>query len=558
MKSRFENFWQWWTAWNDKAISDIVLIVISCVCVFFLSAELDIFEEFYTFSEAHEAWELDEIFMVLINLTIACGLFYFKMYRRMRAEMRERLQAEQSLQELAMNDALTGLANRRHFNERLQEAVSETSRSNLSFAVLMIDLDRFKPVNDLYGHAVGDRLLQAIAERVGELIRAHDCFARLGGDEFALLARIHDQKQDDPARLATRILKALEAPFEIDDITCRIGASIGIAVSHGDETGDKLLNNADLALYSAKDAGRGAYRFFEVDMNQKIVERAKLELHLRQAIQLDEIRPYFQPFINFSTGRHEGYEILARWTHEIEGEIEPSVFIPIAEDTGLIGDLTLHMLRQACLEAADWPDKGIYLSLNVSPVQLRDPELSDKFMRVLNEVGFTPSRLEVEVTENSLIQDIDAARDVLRKLKDCGMRIALDDFGTGYSSLHHLQELPFDKLKIDKSFVLSMSDTEDSRKIVDAMISLGRSLGLETTAEGVETEEVARQLRELGCTVGQGFLFGRPTAELDTPDIDLLMRDKLAELQQAIRTYAPHIEAEEAKASKRKVLSRNS
>jgi diguanylate cyclase (GGDEF)-like protein len=418
--------------------------------------------------------------------------------------------AEERAHFLATHDPLTGLPNRRRLGERLQETLARTGRGAGPAALLLVDLDRFKPVNDLHGHLTGDRLLQEVAGRLRTAARETDAVARLGGDEFAVVAELGGGGPEDSARLARRLVAALEAPFELGGITAQVGCSVGIALAPQDAANpEALMRLADLALYRAKAEGRGCFRFFKAGMDARVRERAELETELRLAVARDELEPHFQPLVEISTGRLVGFEMLARWTHPIRGDLPPAEFVPIAEDTGLIAPMTERLLRKACRAAAAWPD-DLTVAVNISPLQLRDRGLSAMVRSALEGAGLPARRLEIELTESALIGNLELAREIMDELKALGVRLALDDFGTGYSSLAHLQALPFDKLKIDASFVHAMAHSLDSRKIVAAVVGLGLSLGLPTVAEGVEAPEQAEALARLGCDIGQGWLFGKP------------------------------------------------
>ena len=415
----------------------------------------------------------------------------------------------------AGTDPLTGLPNRRHLFVELETAVSAGGRLGLDHALLLIDLDRFKAANDAHGHPAGDDLLRLVANRLRILAGEDSRLARLGGDEFAFLLRCDpadlDQPQTDPAAVAARIVEVLTEPFTLPGgMVVQIGASVGIGLTRTTDDGiGHLMHRADVGLYRAKADGRGCFRFFEQGTDLRVRALALLESELRQAVADDAIVPHFQPLVDIGTGHLAGVEMLARWPHQTRGMVSPAEFIPIAEDTGLIGPMTVSLLRQGCRAAAKWP-VHVTLACNVSALQLRDRGLPAIIATVLAETGFPASRLEVEVTESALVGDLTLARSLLDDIKALGVRLALDDFGTGYSSLRHLQLLPFDKLKIDQSFVSAMVADRESAKIVSAVIGLGHSLGLSTVAEGVETEEVAELLRGLGCDIGQGWLFGRP------------------------------------------------
>jgi diguanylate cyclase (GGDEF)-like protein len=395
---------------------------------------------------------------------------------------------------------------------------------------MFLDLDRFKLINDTFGHAVGDRLLREFADRLTGCVRREDAvaalapdadppaLARLGGDEFTVL--LTDLTGlGDAAKVAERILAAMAAPFELGEHRVSVATSIGIALFPDDGAdADALLKRADTAMYRAKAEGRGCFRFFEPEMDEEVRRRVELEAELRQAVLRDELVPHFQPLVALGPdgagARLVGFEMLARWPHASRGTVPPAEFIPLAEDTGLIAPMTERLLRRACSAAAAWPSE-LTLAVNVSPVQLRDRALPGVVRHALAESGLPASRLELELTESALVENLDLAREVVGELKAAGVRLALDDFGTGYSSLRHLQALPFDKIKVDAGFVRSMVGNPESGKIVAAVIGLGHSLGLPTVAEGVEDASTAETLAAMGCDIGQGWLFGRPMPEAE-------------------------------------------
>ena len=450
---------------------------------------------------------------------VALGLLAFVALRAV--PLRLLRQALERATHLATHDPLTGLPNRALLREQLGLALAEARDGGAAVAALVVDLDRFKPVNDVHGHQAGDRLLRDVAGRLRRALRAGDIAARLGGDEFVLVARFEaggDEPRDAAARLAGRVVSALDAPFEVAGgaATACVGCSVGVALATeaGDGDAEALLDRADAAMYRAKADGRGRFRFFEAGMDERIRERAALAADLRAAVLADALEPHFQPLVDLGTGRLVGFEMLARWTHPLRGGVSPAEFVPIAEDTGLIGPMTERLLRRASRAAAAWPD-GLTLACNVSPVQLRDRGLPAIVRAALAESGLQPGRLEIELTESALLDDFGLAREILGELKALGVRLSLDDFGTGYSSLRHLQALPIDKIKIDAGFVRSMADSAESRKIVAAVVGLGQSLGLPTVAEGVEDAAAAGLLAQLGCDVGQGWLFGRAMPEVE-------------------------------------------
>jgi len=415
------------------------------------------------------------------------------------------LAAAQRTAAMALHDALTGLPNRRHLSAALDRMLQ---KPQARLAVVAVDLDRFKPVNDLYGHRVGDELLVAAGRLLAEAAAPQGFAARIGGDEFVLVLPF--TSEEDLIPQMTALVAKFSRPLRLEHIDAPVGATFGVALAPADGIeADLLLRRADIALYRAKRDGRGQFSFFEHGMDVRVMERAVLERDLRAAIASDEIIPYYQPLVQLASGQVGGYEVLVRWPHPERGLIQPDSFIPIAVETGLINEMTFNVLRRACRETLNWPG-GPSISLNVAPVQLHDRALAQKVLQVLLECGFPPGRLEIELTEDALIGDLEAARALLASLKNVGVRISLDDFGTGYSSLRHLRELPFDSLKIDRSFIRNMSDDDEAAAIVKTIVQMAKSLGLAVTAEGIETERQAADLQALGCERGQGYLLGRP------------------------------------------------
>jgi diguanylate cyclase (GGDEF)-like protein/PAS domain S-box-containing protein len=424
-------------------------------------------------------------------------------------DITERRRAESQIAYMAHHDSLTDLANRVLFRERLDQALASSQRRGTSIAVLFLDLDRFKDVNDSLGHETGDVLLKAVAERLQSCVRDGDVIARLGGDEFAVLqAAVHEPH--DCASLAARIINAVGEPYDLDGQEVVIGTSVGIALNvEGRLAPDQLLKHADLALYRAKADRRGTYRFFEPEMDAQLQARRILEADLRKALGNDEFKLVYQPQVNIRRNEIAGFEALLRWHHPERGIVSPVEFIPVAEDIGLISSLGEWVIEQACMEAAKWPH-GIKVAVNLSPVQFRNRTLVPCVGKALARSGLAPDRLELEITESVLLQDNDTTVATLHALRELGVGIAMDDFGTGYSSLSYLRSFPFDKIKIDQSFVRELTSRADCLVIVQSITRLGSSLGMITTAEGVETEEQYQQLRAAGCTEVQGYLFGRP------------------------------------------------
>ncbi|MES2713607.1 MAG: EAL domain-containing protein [Pseudomonadota bacterium] len=423
-------------------------------------------------------------------------------------DMTLRREAEERVAHMAWHDALTGLANRLKFDESLQEALVRGGRGE-PCAVLCIDLDRFKIVNDTLGHPVGDALLRAAATRLRAMVRETDVVARLGGDEFAIVQRASNQPYDAIA-LAQRIVEDMSTVFDVEGHHINIGASVGIALAPNDGlTSALLLKSADLALYRAKSDGRGAWRFFEPEMDLRMQARRALELDMRRALVRQEFEVFYQPLIDVESRGVLGFEALVRWRHPERGMVSPGEFIPLAEETGLIVPLGAWVMRRACEDAAPWPD-GITVAVNVSSVQFRNPAIVDTVSEALALSGLPAERLEIEVTESIMLHDNVATLAILHRLRRLGVSISMDDFGTGYSSLSYLRSFPFDKIKIDQSFVQDLNKTKGSGEIISAIIGLGASLGMRTIAEGVETHEQLAKLRSGGCREAQGYLFGQP------------------------------------------------
>ena len=375
--------------------------------------------------------------------------------------------AEALIRHLAEHDALTGLPNRRRFAEKTKDATVRLGNSTTTYSILLIDLDRFKPVNDIYGHTAGDAVLCEIATRIQGLVRMGDTIARLGGDEFAVICAIDpalETSEEATALLANRIITKIQMPIDVGDTKVELGASIGIAQCPADGTDpNTLLQLADIAMYAAKRSGRGKYRFFDESLGAAVRDQANLEGDLRRAVAEHHILPHYQPLMDLSRGSLAGFEILAQWQHPERGSVPPDVFIPLAEKLGIISQLTFDLLRTACLDAKRWPDQ-LVLALNLSPVQLTDNMLPMQVLGVLSEAGFPPSRLEIEITEGALVKDLQVAKSILTSFQNLGMKISLDNFGGGYSNMYHLPELRFDKVKIDRSFIQSLRGNPESKK----------------------------------------------------------------------------------------------
>jgi diguanylate cyclase (GGDEF)-like protein len=424
-------------------------------------------------------------------------------------DVTEKRNSEKQIAFLAHHDALTGLANRVRLREHIETSLQEAERGQ-KFAVLCLDLDHFKDVNDTLGHSIGDALLCAVSKRLRELVREEDLVSRTGGDEFSIVQSRTERPMAASAALAARLVESLSVPFDLGDHHVVIGASVGIAIAPDDgNDADQLLKNADMALYRAKDAGRGAFHFFEAEMDAKAQARRALELDLRKAVASGEFEVFYQPIVNLAKDRISGFEALLRWNHPTRGRVAPGEFVPLAEETGLIIAIGEWVIRQACAEASAWPS-DLRVAVNVSPVQFRNKNLVAAVMSALAASGLRSDRLELEITETVLMHNNEATLAVLHQLRSLGVRISMDDFGTGYSSLSYLRSFPFDKIKIDQSFVRDLIAKPDSIAIIRAVAGLGHSFGMTTTAEGVETKEQLDQMRVEGCTEVQGYFYGKP------------------------------------------------
>jgi diguanylate cyclase (GGDEF)-like protein len=430
-------------------------------------------------------------------------------------DVTERREAQDRMAHMARHDALTDLPNRVLFREKMQEALTHARRGR-TMALLCLDLDQFKTVNDTLGHPVGDALLLAVARRLTEQVRDTDTVARLGGDEFAVVQALLD-KPTEAADFADRLIAMLDTPFEVLGHQIVIGTSIGIAFAPQDGLdADQLLKNADLALYRAKSDGRGVYRLFHTGMDAEMQVRRLLELDLRQALRNGQFEVFYQPLVALQTRAVSGFEALLRWHHPERGMVSPAMFIPLAEEIGAIVPIGDWVLRQACAAAASW-DGALRVSVNLSPVQFKSRNLVASVAAALREAQLDPARLELEITETVMLQDTEATLATLHELRNLGVGIAMDDFGTGYSSLSYLRRFPFDRIKIDQSFVREIDKQRDCGAIIRAVIALSREFGMATTAEGVETRDQLCALAQAGCSDIQGYLFSRPVPLGDIP-----------------------------------------
>jgi diguanylate cyclase (GGDEF)-like protein len=440
-------------------------------------------------------------------------------------DVTERRRAEQQIAHMARHDALTDLPNRVLLRERLEHELKRVKRGEI-VAMLCLDLDHFKSVNDTLGHPIGDELLKLVADRLRGCTREPDTIARLGGDEFAIIMT-QLRQPSDAAVLARRIRASISKPYQVDghQIVSDISIGISIAPIDGSEP-DQLLKNADMALYGAKADGRGAYRFFEAEMDKRMKERRDLEMDLRQALANGEFELHYQPLVNLQTNEISAFEALLRWHHPTKGLISPADFVPIAEETGLIVSIGEWVLRTACKETANWPDH-VKVAVNLSPAQLKTKNLVALVKEALADSAMVPERLQLEITETMLMQNTFATLAMLHELRKLGVQIAMDDFGTGYSSLSYLRSFPFDKIKIDRSFIQDLTNGAEPRAIVHAVAGLAKCLNMISTAEGVETQQQLDTLQAAGCTEMQGYLFSRAKP---ADEIVQLLQSKAANL----------------------------
>ena len=411
--------------------------------------------------------------------------------------------------DLAFTDPLTGLGNHRRFYDKVDRLIADRADDPAPFTVGILDLDGFKPINDLFGHKAGDDILVQVGMRLRAAMDGHSAVTRIGADEFAFLYPLVFS-EEAAAEKARMLIEIISAPYDVGERTARLSASVGCSLFHsGDETTEILVQKAETALYHAKRSGRGRVVVYSREMEEAAKRVTRIEQALRRAVSAGEVEPHFQPIVDLKTRQTIGFETLARWNDRDLGPVPPSVFIPIAEERGIIGPLSQLILRKATEAARNWP-KGLFLSFNLSPSQLVDQNTGLHILAILDRAGFDPRRLEIEITETGLMTDPASAEKIVEDLRRCGIRVSLDDFGTGQSSLGRLREFHFDKLKIDRAFVASILDDRPSEHIIRAILAMCEGLGMDVVAEGIEQEAQAKRLVEFGCAGGQGYLFGRP------------------------------------------------
>ncbi len=477
----------------------------------------------------------DKLLVNAMLLNIALIIFGWRRYRELSGEIAERRKAEEQARVLAETDALTGCLNRRSIGPATEGLIASAVGRGEAVAFIMLDLDNFKQVNDLHGHAAGDVLLRETADRMRMALPVEALVARIGGDEFACVVAFDPGQREAIDRLTERLIEQVARPVLCNGNALEATISAGLTRSDQDGAADAqtLLHMADIAMYQAKKQGRNCHLWFDPSMESELRLRSELENGIRRGVPAGEFVPYYEKQIDLSTGQLVGFEMLARWNSPTLGVVNPDIFIPVAEEIGMIGDLSESVIAQALADARNW-NPALTLSVNISPVQLRDPWFAQKILKLLVEANFPPSRLEIEVTESCLHENLGLVRSLIASLKNQGVQISLDDFGTGYSSLSQLRTLPFDRIKIDRSFVMSLVDNKESATIIQSIVALGEGLGLPITAEGIESEEVLAELRRFGNFKGQGYLYGRPATAAATGE-ELAQLDLLLEMPEQLQ-----------------------
>lgn len=458
----------------------------------------------------------DPLLVNALLLNVALVIFGWRRYRELKSEIAERQRAEQEARRLAEIDPLTGCLNRRSMSRASEQLRIESTELGKAIAYCMIDLDNFKKINDLHGHATGDAVLVELARRIASRLPEGASLARLGGDEFGFILAFRPTNRAAVDDLVINLYEDVSKPFERDGTRVDASISIGVASDHDEDGFDPtitdigmLLQRADIAMYHAKKQGKNRYFWFEPSMESELRYRNELEIGIREGLSNNEFVPYYEQQIDIESGRLVGFEMLARWHSPNLGIVSPEIFIPIAEEIGVIAELSEQLFRQALVEASDWAD-DLTLAVNVSPVQMSDPWFAQKILKLLVEYNFPAARLEIEITESCLHENIGLVRSLIASLRNQGVQVSIDDFGTGYSSLEQLRALSFDRIKIDRSFIAELRDPARKSKLVNAIVSLGRELDLPITAEGIEDAEILAELKRLGKLKGQGYLYGRP------------------------------------------------
>ncbi len=497
---------------QGKARIDAYLVAATGVIIWIIALKFDAWDRLHEFLAQHERWQLDELIIGVICVGF-CGFAYsVRRLVDLRSEVRRRRTAEDDASWIAKHDPLTRLPNRRFLSEFIQQLTPTTGIAPVAHTAFAVDLDGFKKANDLLGHHGGDMVLIEVSDRLRRKFPS-EVVARIGGDEFTIL--VEEGSLQSPIAAAQELVAIISEPMIIEGRQVEVGACVGVATPEHIGEAEQLLEYADVALYVAKRSGRNSTTMFDPAMLEFVTGRAQLEQALRIAVRNHDIVPFFQPLVNIEDGKLVGFEALARWQRDSGEFTPPDVFIALAEQVGLIIELSESILRQACQAALDWPGE-LTLAFNVSPTQLTDRRLGLRIIEILAEAGLPPQRLEIEITESALVRDTEMGMAIVSDLHNAGIRIALDDFGTGFSSLSQLGNLSFDKIKIDRSFIADCEHDVKRRKIVNAILNLGRGLGIETTAEGIETPAQYALMKQMGCDTGQGYLFSaaRPANDL--------------------------------------------
>lgn len=507
-KSRFPTI----SDYRTKAVTAIAVVALGLHLLLYAGSEfgfVDLSSDGAFVSTLREAFNTGTFVLVAVFALAAVIFLQNAEVSNVLAKLKSKREIDDQNERLAFTDEMTGLPNRRKFESKLASLLEERQTSRRPFAIAFLDLDGFKPINDFYGHAAGDDILRQVALRLEGAVSDKGFVSRFGGDEFGLICPSICTEEEANV-LGDVLSEVLCAPYDLDVRKARLSASFGFAVfPEAGETSEDLLHRADTALYESKRAGRGKVSIYSRKLEDKMREQAVVEQALRKAIAEKTIEPHYQPIVDLKTGKILGFEALARWTDPELGSVPPTKFIAIAEERGLIGDLTDLLFEHAAAEAARWP-KDSFLSFNLSTVQLADVGTGLKMMSAMSKAGLDPRRLEIEITETALLGDVDTAKDVIRTFRSSGVGVALDDFGTGHSSLGYLRELPLDKIKIDRSFVSGIETEKQSYHIIKAVLELCAGLELKVVAEGIEERQQASRLISHGCQAGQGYLFGRP------------------------------------------------
>ncbi|MEO1047797.1 MAG: EAL domain-containing protein [Pseudomonadota bacterium] len=506
---------------NNKAERDLVAlgIAFAAICMFVATGGTVLPEVVRSLSQGEAAPSDPLVNAMLLN--IALVIFSWRRYRQLREEIATRKAAETHARQLSTIDPLTGCLNRRAMTQLAESTRRNANPNGRALAYIMIDIDNFKQINDMNGHLVGDTVLVECAKRIRAILPKEASFARLGGDEFACTLDYDPATPERIEDLVIRIYEAIADPIKTENGEIDVALSIGISTDYDEhgfnplvKSSDELMQYADIAMYHAKKQGKNRFFWFEPSMESELRFRNQVETGIRRGLAEGEFVPYYEQQIDIETGEIVGFEMLARWQSPNLGLVSPEIFIPVAEEMGVISDLSDQLMDQAFEDAAEWAD-NLTLSINISPVQLRDPWFAQKLLKRLVEAKFPPHRLDIEITESCLHENISVVRSMITSLRNQGVRVSLDDFGTGYSSLEQLRTLPFDRLKIDRTFIGELASPDGNSRIVDAIVSIGRGLDMPITAEGIETEQILDALRNIGDLKGQGYLYGQPEPAQD-------------------------------------------